>query len=378
MPQMKSLSLYEQLARLSWPRTYLGKFLLTAFLGVHVPLIAVVTYVATRVGEWQAALPMLAVALGSTLAGTFATMYIQGRLLAPLLVTARALDEYVHTKKLPELPTEYTDEAGRLMRDAQHCVDHLAGLLLLKNRLLATMSHDARSPLTSISFASQMSRMAFESADVDRDALREMHDIIDLSTKRQNELITIMMTMARADSGELAAEPGQLAPSTLADRVVAVARLQAEQKNISLAVVSDTASDEEQRLDIAKTEQVLANLVHNAIKFTPRGGEVQLLARASDEWLEFEVRDNGIGIPPEAQAGLFQAFNGDRRAGTDREDGTGLGLWVCKTFVELQHGDLSVQSTPGHGTSFTVRLPRAAESAAIPTGDSRVPAAAAA
>lgn len=311
-----------------------------------------------RAGRWQPALPILAVALGATLAGTIATMYIQGRLLAPLLVTARALDEYVRTKKLPALPTGFPDEAGRVMRDAQHCVDHLAGLLLLKNRLLATRSHDARSPLTSITFASQMCRTAFESADVDRAGLRELHDIIDLSAKRQSELITTMMTMARADSGELEVDRGQVAPAALADRVVAPAGVQAEQKNISLTTVCDTAADEEQRLDVAKTEQVLANLVHNAIKFTPRGGRVQLLARASEDWLEFEVQDDGIDIPAEAQPGLFQAFNQDRRSGTDQENGTGLGLWVCKTFVDLQHGELSVRSAPGEGACFTVRLPR--------------------
>ena len=139
------LSLYRALSRLPRPRTYLGKFLLTAFLGVHVPLIAVVCYVTARSQQWEGALPILLVALAATLVGTLATMYVQGRLLAPVLETSRALNDYVEQKILPALPTGFSDEAGRLMKDAQGCVIHLADLLQLKKR--SARNHVARCPV---------------------------------------------------------------------------------------------------------------------------------------------------------------------------------------------------------------------------------------
>ena len=354
------LSLYRALARLPRPRTYLGKFLLTAFLGVHVPLIAVVGYVAVRSQQWEDALPMLLVALVATLVGTLATMYVQGRLLAPVLETSRALNDYVEERIIPALPTEFSDEAGRLMKDAQGCVTHLADLLQLKNDLLATMSHDARSPLTTIMFANDMSLAALNDPSPDLRELREMNEIIRCSARRQLELMNDMMTLARADSGNIQVERGEVAAGELVRRAVENARLQAGQKGLRLVLAPGTGDDLRLEIDPSKTEQVLSNLIHNAIKFTPRGGRVVVAVGADDHAVVFSVRDTGVGIPEQALRELFQPFSNAQRNGTDREAGTGLGLWICKTFVELQGGRVEVESAIGEGSTFRVSFPREA------------------
>ncbi len=356
-----SLRLYGSLAKLPRPRSYLGKFLLVAFLGVHVPLIAVVSFVAAR-ADWSAALPVVLVALVATLAGTLATMYVQGRLLAPILVTSVALRRFVEDRTTPALPTGYDDEAGRLMGDAQQCMLHLAQLLRLKNDLLATLSHDARSPLTSIQFASEMGRMALAEPVPDRGELQEMFGIIDLASRRQLELMNGVLTLARADSGRLSIDRGMVRLEEVIGRVAELARIQAEQKGVRVTV--EGAESPALALDGSKTEQIVSNLVSNAIKFTPPGGSVQVVVEATLDEVGFRVEDSGVGIPARLLPSLFEPFSDAHRAGTSKEAGTGLGLWICKTFSELQGGRIEVQSEEGRGTRFRVLFPRATAGAA--------------
>lgn len=350
-----SLQLYRSLARLPRPRSYVGKFLLVAFVGVHVPLIAVVSYVAAR-ADWSTALPVVVVALAATLAGTLATMYVQGRLLAPILETSRALNRFVEDRTLPALPTGYRDEAGRLMGNAQDCLEHLADLLRLKNDLLATLSHDARSPLTSIQFASEMGRMALAEPAPDRAELEEMFGIIDLAARRQLELMNGILTLARADSGRIAVERGEVRLEELVGRVVELARVQAGRKGVEVRVVE--SAHPALALDASKTEQIVSNLVSNAIKFTPAGGSVEVAVEATEGEMAVRVSDTGMGIPAPLVRSLFTPFSEAQRAGTEKEAGTGLGLWICKTFSELQGGRIEVESEAGRGTRFRVLFPR--------------------
>lgn len=357
------LTTYRALSRLPWPSSYLGKFLLTAFVGVHVPLIAVVCYAVFSLGDLQSVLPVLLVALIATLVGTVATMLVQGQLLAPVLATSRALEAYRAEKRMPELPQEYMDEAGRLMRDAQGCIVHLAELLRLKNDLLAVASHDARSPLTSILFATQMTEMALQDERPDVEELREMNDMVRDAARRQLDLLNGTLTLARADSGRIAVDAAPAELGALLRRAAQAAGPQAQQKGVELRV--DIAGDEVHALvDVAKTEQVLANLIGNAIKFTPRGGEVAVGVEPREGCAAIRVSDTGVGMTDDQLAELFKPFSSAHRQGTEKEPGTGLGLWICRTFAELQGGRVRVDSAPGRGSTFTVELPLAG--AAVP------------
>jgi signal transduction histidine kinase len=115
--------------------------------------------------------------------------------------------------------------------------------------------------------------------------------------------------------------------------------------------------------DARKVKQVVVNLLSNAVKFTPDGGTITLSARCTagadgTPWAELQVRDTGIGIQPQDQALVFEEF---RQASGDvlrKSEGTGLGLALVKRFVELHGGHVTLQSTPGRGSTFTVRLPQ--------------------
>ncbi|MEH6631567.1 MAG: ATP-binding protein [Halopseudomonas aestusnigri] len=104
-------------------------------------------------------------------------------------------------------------------------------------------------------------------------------------------------------------------------------------------------------------DTIIRNLINNAIKYTPEQGEVVISARHKDAWVEIEVSDTGVGISDEQAARLFQLDKNTTTTGTSGETGTGLGLYLCKDFVERQGGHISLESTEGKGTKFSFKLP---------------------
>jgi signal transduction histidine kinase len=353
-----NLSVYDRLSRFRWPRSYVGKFLLVAFVGVHVPLIALVLYVTLSIRDWAAALPFLLVALLATLAGTLATLLILGKLLAPLLLTSRAMNDYVRHRARPELPVTYSDEAGLLMKAAQESITHLDELIRLKNQLLAVLSHDTRAPLSTIMMANATIRDLMNAGVGDPEIFRKMINVIQNAADQQLELMNNILLLARVETGRIEVARKRVLPAEIIERVAANAELQAKQKEVELRVKDRTDRDAVSDLDVAKTEQVLNNLVSNALKFTPSGGWVEIAATANSRAVEFEVRDTGIGMSPEVRAKLFTPFTCAHRTGTADEPGTGLGLWIAKTFTEVQGGSIELESEAGRGTCFRVRLPR--------------------
>jgi signal transduction histidine kinase len=111
------------------------------------------------------------------------------------------------------------------------------------------------------------------------------------------------------------------------------------------------------RADERKFKQILLNLLTNAVKFTPDGGKVDVIARRTDGLLEVAVRDTGIGIAPQDQAAVFEEFRQVGRHYTNKQEGTGLGLALTQRFVELHGGTIRLESELGKGSVFTFTLP---------------------
>lgn len=351
------MHLYRQCASLRWPKSYVGKFLFVAFLGVHLPLITIILYIVTVSYNWNVAAPLVFVCLAATLLGTLATFFVQRQLLEPMLMTTRALDRYVQDRSVPQLPVDFTDEAGRLMHHAQSCINHLDKLLGLKNDLLAVISHDTRAPISNIVLASQLITLNLDEPDGDLEEVRDLNHQIQLLAHRQIDLMNNLMLLARADAGTIAVQERDTVLGDLLDSVRNTHRLRAEQKGVQLHIDPMSERDLEVSIDAIKTEQVLNNLVHNAVKFTPSGGRIELGAQVQNRLLTLRVQDTGAGMEEAVRAQLFTPFTRERRQGTAGEPGTGLGLWICKTFTELQGGRIEVSSQPGQGTRFEIHIP---------------------
>ncbi|MEL7004130.1 MAG: ATP-binding protein, partial [Bacteroidota bacterium] len=103
--------------------------------------------------------------------------------------------------------------------------------------------------------------------------------------------------------------------------------------------------------------RAIANLISNAIKFTPKEGEIKLIISKLDDQLSIEVKDTGIGIPEELCPYIFHKFSGAKRVGLNQEKANGLGLHITKKLIELHHGTISFSSKEGHGSSFNILLP---------------------
>ena len=139
----------------------------------------------------------------------------------------------------------------------------------------------------------------------------------------------------------------------------------AEAKGIRMSLVVPTEKTPV-RLDPLRIRQVLWNLVHNAVKFTPKGGEIRVEAEADDRGIFLSIADNGVGIDAKDIPLIFERFRQIDGSATRAYRGMGIGLALAKAFVELHGGTIQVDSQPGRGTTFRVRLPRIASGPEAP------------
>ncbi|MFN3595988.1 MAG: PAS domain-containing protein [Rubricoccaceae bacterium] len=228
----------------------------------------------------------------------------------------------------------------------------------LKSALLANMSHEIRTPLTGIiGFADLL-------ADAADDDTREFAERIAASGQRLMDTLNSVLDLAQLEAGALRFEPVPVDVSAEVRGVAAL--LQARAAARGLALTLDLPEAPLLALgDRAALGRVLANLVGNAIKFT-EAGHVALAVRpvAGQQQVEVCVRDTGVGIGPEFLPRLFREFEQESHGHGRRFEGSGLGLAITRRLVDLMGGTIAVESTPGVGTAFTVRLP-----AAIPDRD---------
>ena len=245
-----------------------------------------------------------------------------------------------------------------------------------KSDFLASMSHELRTPLNAIIGYSEMLVEDAESAGREAETadLRKIQD----AGKHLLGLIDNILDLSKIEAGKMTLylETFELRP--MIDGVAATVIPLA--KKTSNALVVDCA-DEVGTIhsDLTKVRQILFNLLSNASKFT-RNGTITLTAlrntKEAGDWIEFQVRDTGIGMTPDQQAKVFEAFTQADDSTTRAYGGTGLGLAITKSFCRLMGGDVTLTSEAGKGTTFVVRLPavtRAAPDTAVSTAEKRSP-----
>jgi signal transduction histidine kinase len=125
------------------------------------------------------------------------------------------------------------------------------------------------------------------------------------------------------------------------------------------------------RIDADRVEQILRNLVQNALKFSPSDKEVSVSARRSAKGVDFEVADRGVGIPANELANIFDRFHQAGDGGRREREGVGLGLYIAKRLLEEMGGEITVDSTPGQGATFRIRIPQRKAAARKPRAASR-------
>ena len=254
--------------------------------------------------------------------------------------------------------TNIQDRNKKLITDLDRKVDELARVNMalfegnrLKSEFLSTMSHELRDPLNSIIGFSEV----LLSADNLTERQHRYAGNIMSSGQRLMALINDILELAKLEAGKMRLHPEPLNPAAVCEHAAALARPQAEKKNIDVRVVADT-NGPAARQDIGKVHQILGNLLSNAVKFTPEGGWVTLKAACDGNDLVFTVADTGVGIAPEELELIFEKFRQAANPMTREQGGTGLGLSIVRELAKLLGGDVTVQSELGRGSTFTVRV----------------------
>jgi signal transduction histidine kinase len=223
----------------------------------------------------------------------------------------------------------------------------------LKSTFVSVISHELKTPVSLIKgYAGTLRR---QDARWDEKTLSESLAVIEEESDRLNELIDNLLDASRLQAGALSLKWGQVALDDLSKRVVNKLRSQSGKHQL---VVDFPGDFPVVRGDEARLEQVLSNLLTNAIKYSSQGGAVHIGGRAFSDRVVVSVSDQGIGIAPAEQMRVFDAFYRVDDALTRRTQGTGLGLYLVKAVIEAHGGHVWVESEPGRGAVFSFSLPR--------------------
>jgi signal transduction histidine kinase len=226
----------------------------------------------------------------------------------------------------------------------------------LKSEFLATMSHELRTPLNAILGFSEILKSQLPQAS--SEATRaEYADSIWSSGRHLLNIVDDVLDMSKVEAGEMVLDAGVFDPVALLESCLRLIEKQAEKQGVEL--VSNIASELPRAYgDERRIKQVLLNLLSNAVKFTPESGRVSLwLGAAPDGMLQFSVADNGIGIAPNDIPKVLTPFGQVETTYARRFGGTGLGLPIAKSLVEMHGGILTLESALGAGTKVTFTLP---------------------
>lgn len=247
------------------------------------------------------------------------------------------------------------DETARLREELAQANETAAAAEVAKGRFLAVVSHELRTPLNAIiGFSDMLLHEMFGAFKDPRQ--KEYVGLVRDSGQHLLAVVTSILDVSRIESGVYATEPEPFRFVEAVDMCQSMMRLQAQAKNIDLRTqIAPDAGDI--NADRRAVQQMLINLVSNAIKFTPDGGDVVVGAKRIGSRLHFWVRDTGIGIAEEDFANLGKPFMQIQNDYTRRFEGTGLGLSLVKGLVALHEGTMSIESMPGEGTTVTISLP---------------------
>jgi PAS domain S-box-containing protein len=236
------------------------------------------------------------------------------------------------------------------LRDSEK---RLSQLNTTKDKFFSIIAHDLKSPFHSIIGFSEI--LKNDARNIDISAIENYASIINDSATQTLRLLENLLDWARMQQGSFAFSPRMLVLSELVKDVLVIAEDHARRKNIGLHnhIVRNIIIEADENM----LKAIFRNLISNALKFTKSGGSVNIAAQTLENEIKISVTDNGIGISNENMAKLFSIDSNFSTRGTEKEKGTGLGLLLCKEFVEKHGGKIWVESEEGKGSTFYFTIP---------------------
>lgn len=250
------------------------------------------------------------------------------------------------------------DELDQLAQKINQFLDQIAAHLTKHREFLANAAHELRSPLAAIQSSVEVTMQQPRSSEDYQELLYSIEE----QSHHLGQLVNQLLELAASDAGVLEIKQAPVRLDELARQACEMFQAVAEERGLTLEF--QARSPIIARGDSQQLRQLVTNLIDNAIKFTPRGGKVSVRLRhdPGEDIVRLAVQDSGIGISAQDLPRVFDRFyrvDKSRQRGTDAQ-GSGLGLSICQSIIQAHRGKISVQSEPGHGTTFDVELPAGA------------------
>ncbi len=294
-------------------------------------------------------------AVGATVLALVLGIFLARSITRPVRELTAATHAMGRGQLKQEVPVRSKDELGELTATFNRMSADLATANLLRRQMTADIAHDLRNPLMVVTGYLESMREGTLPPTAER------LDTIYREAQLLQRLVEDLRTLSLADAGELALNRAFLAPHALLERLMAAYCHRAEQSGVTLSVQAEPSLPEVE-VDEERMVQVLGNLVTNALRYTPPGGQIVLGAASRANMLELTVKDNGSGIGPEVLPHIFDRFFRGDEARAESDGESGLGLAIAKSIVEAHQGTIAVSSELGRGTRFQVVLPLRGES----------------
>ena len=280
----------------------------------------------------------------------------------PAMLEALKQKERIQAEAILTLEKNRQDALSEYMdisAEKQEALEHAESATRAKSQFLSNMSHDIRTPMNAIYGITQL-------MEYDREDPEKMEDLIQkLQSSSQHllSLINDVLDMSRIESGEVMLNQESIGLTDQISQLKSILCPQAEERKQEFTICMHHIRHEYFLGDAVRLRQVLINLLSNAVKYTPCGGKIRLdlTERSGQEEtgsvLEFSVTDTGCGMSEDFVEHIFEPFTRAESSLTNKVQGTGLGMAITRNIVELMGGTISVQSTPGKGSCFTVVIP---------------------
>jgi heavy metal sensor kinase len=296
----------------------------------------------------------IAVIPGALILGSFLGWVMTGRALTPVMDIARAAQRISGSNLSLRLPTRDTgDELDYLILTFNRMIDRLESSFQQMKQFSADVSHELRTPITAIRGQLEVALFTAQTTEQYREAMFNALQDID----RLSQIVRALLLLSQAESGQLLLQKSRLDLREVGTDLVDQFQIPAEAAGIRLS--ADLPPECVIHGDRVQIERMITNLLSNALKFTPEGGEVRLRVSSTAEHVEIVVEDTGRGIATEFLPHIFDRFYRVPGSGSapGPEQGLGLGLSFVAWIVKAHHGKIDVASTPGKGTRFTIQFP---------------------
>jgi signal transduction histidine kinase len=264
---------------------------------------------------------------------------------------------YYQKNRLKRETTRLLEEKNKQLEKAnlklQNSEKHLKELNSTKDKFFSIIGHDLRNPLNALLGFSEL--ISGNSRDYTSEEIQRYSKIINEAAKNIHLLIENLLEWSRSQSGNIDYHPEKTDLMPMVTEIFKVFEIHADKKGVNL--VSEIPEDVSVSADRNLLSTILRNLINNAVKFTPNGGQVRIFCEQNDRKITISVQDTGIGMSEKQLENLFRLDTNVTMPGTSEEKGTGLGLILCKEFVDMHNGKIWASSKPKEGSTFSFTLP---------------------